>query len=166
MIKAPLTKKQTVSTVYVLKVKATNLLSCNTAEKLGLVQLACKVEPMDNIYKVYKDHFEGMGRMKKNKVELAINKDVKPVAQKPRRVPFHVWGEVDEELERLKELDIIEDASGPTPWISPLVIVHKDKGSVRLCVDSRSINTAIERERYPMNTIEELIVELNGVIEL
>ena len=30
------------------------------------------------------------------------------------------------------------------------------------CVDSGMINTAIERERYPMNTIEELIVELNG----
>ena len=91
-----------------------------------------------------------------------INKDVKPVAQKPRRVPCHVRRKVDEELERLKELDIIEDASGPTPWISPLVIVHKDNGSVRVCVESRMINTAIERERYPMNTIEELIVELNG----
>ena len=41
MVKAPLTKRQTVSTVYVLKGKATNLLSCNTAEKLGLVQFAC-----------------------------------------------------------------------------------------------------------------------------
>ena len=75
-------------------------------------------------------------------------------------MPFHVRGKVDEELERLKELDIIED--GPTPWISPLVIVHKDSGSLRVCVDSRMINTAIERERYPMNTIEELTVELNG----
>ena len=162
MVKAPLTKRQTVSTVYVLKGKATNLLSCNTAEKLGLVQFACKVEPMDNIDELYKDRFEGIGKMKNTKVELAINKDVKPVAQKPRRVPFHVRGKVDEELERLKELDIIEDASGPTPWISPLVIVHKDNGSLRVCVDSRMINTAIERERYPMNTIEELIVELNG----
>ena len=50
MVKAPLTKRQTVSTVYVLKGKATNLLSCNTAERLGLVQFACKVEPMDKIY--------------------------------------------------------------------------------------------------------------------
>ena len=83
-------------------------------------------------------------------------------AQKPRRVPFHVRGKVDEELECLKELDIIEDASGPAPWISPLVNVHKDNGSVRVCVDSRMINTAIERERNLMNTNEELIVELNG----
>ena len=59
-------------------------------------------------------------------------------------------------------MDIIEDAVGPTPWISPLVIVHKPNGDIRVCLDSRIINTAIERERHPLNTIEELIVELNG----
>ena len=92
MVKAPMTKRQTVSTVYVLKGKAKNLLSCDTAEKLGLVQFACKVEPMDNIYEVYKDRFEGIGKMKNTKVELAIKKDVKPVAQKPREYPF-MYGE-------------------------------------------------------------------------
>ena len=30
------------------------------------------------------------------------------------------------------------------------------------CFDSRSINTPIERERYPMNTIEDLIADMNG----
>ena len=40
--------------------------------------------------------------------------------------------------------------------------MHKDNGLVSVCVDSRVINTANERERYIMNTIEELIVELNG----
>ena len=72
---------------------------------------------MDNIYEVYKHRFEGIGKMKNTKVQSGINKDVKPVAQKPHRVPFHVWGKVDEELECLKKLDIIEDASGSTPWI-------------------------------------------------
>ena len=66
--------------MYVLKGEATNLLSCNTAEKLGLVKLACKVEVMDNISEVYKDCFEGIGKMKNTKVQLAISKDVKPVA--------------------------------------------------------------------------------------
>ena len=67
-----------------------------------------------------------------------------------------------EELSRLKALDIIEDAERATPWISPLVMVHKPNGEIRICIDSRAINTAIERERYPMNTIEDLIVDLNG----
>ena len=79
-----------------------------------------------------------------------------------KRIPFHIRCKVEEEIERLKALDIIEDATGATPWVSPLVVVYKPSGQIRVCLDSRVINTAIERERYPMNTIEELIVDLNG----
>ena len=99
--------------------------------------------------------------MKDLQVRLHINTDKKPVEQKPRRIPFHIRKQVDEELERLQKLDIIEPAEGATPWISPVVVVHKQTG-VRLCIDSRAINTAIERERHPMPTVEDLIIDLNG----
>ena len=100
--------------------------------------------------------------MKDTQVKLSINEDVKPIAQKTRRVPFHLREKVSKETQRLQELDIIEESSGPTPWVSPVVIVHKPNDEIRICLDSRAINTAIERERHPMNTIEDLIVEVNG----
>lgn len=43
-----------------------------------------------------------------------------------------------------------------------MVIVYKNNGSLRVCLDSRAINTAIERERCPIPTIDDLIVEMNG----
>jgi len=95
------------------------------------------------------------------KVKLHINKEIKPVEQHVRRIPFHVRTQVDDELNRLEQLDIIEKADGHTPWVSPLVIVPKSTG-VRICIDSRAVNTAIERERHPMPTIEDLITDLNG----
>ena len=50
----------------------------------------------------------------------------------------------------------------PTPWVSPLVVIPKNDGTVRLCVDMRMPNCAIKRERHPTPTVDDLIHEMNG----
>ena len=45
--------------------------------------------------------------------------------------------------------------------MSPIVVVPKKTG-IRICVDMRAANQAIERERHPVPTVEDLIVDLNG----
>ena len=53
--------------------------------------------------------------------------------------------------------------SGPTEWVSPLlVVVPKPDGDIQVCVDMRRVNEAIERERHPIPTIEEVLLDLNG----
>ena len=69
---------------------------------------------------------------------------------------------MEKELKRLEDLDIIEKAEGPTPWVSPLVVVPKKNGEVRLCVDMREANKAVKRVKHLMPTIDELITDLNG----
>ena len=81
---------------------------------------------------------------------------------KYRRIPYHVRKDVEAEIQRLEKQDIIEKVEGPTPWVSPIVVVPKKTGGVRLCVDMRRANAAIKRERHPMPTLEEVINELNG----
>jgi hypothetical protein len=164
--KCPTTKLKTFTEIYVMKGKANNLLSCVTSEKLGLIKFPSEAKvsqvKQQDIVSKYNDRFQGIGKMKDTVVKLNINKDIIPVIQKPRRVPFHLREKVDKEIQLLLELDIIEEATGPTEWQSPLVIEPKPSDQVRVCVDSRMINTAIERERHPMPTIEELIVQMNG----
>ncbi|KAL9982765.1 hypothetical protein ACROYT_G004862 [Oculina patagonica] len=92
---------------------------------------------------------------------LPVVGNVKPLAQKYRRLPFHIRDQVEAELKNLEELDIIERAEGPTPWVSPIVVAPKKTG-IRICVDMRAANQAIERERHPVPTVEDLIVDLNG----
>ncbi len=58
--------------------------------------------------------------------------------------------------------DIIEPVEGPTPWVSPLVIMLKTSGKIRVCVDMRQANRAIVRERHPIPTIDEVIQRMNG----
>ena len=50
--------------------------------------------------------------------------------------------------------DIIPEA---TPWLSQLVIVQKNNGDVRLCIDMRNANKAIERTRFPTLALDDLI---------
>ena len=46
--------------------------------------------------------------------------------------------------------------------ISPLVIIPKRNGEVRLCIDMRMANRAILRERHPSPTVDDLMHSLNG----
>lgn len=101
-----------------------------------------------------------MGKIDGVKVKLHINKDVPPVTQRHRRIPFHVRKDVETELKRLEDLDVIEPVSGPTPWVSPVVVVPKKSKGVRVCIDMREANKAISREKHPMPTVEDLMVDL------
>ena len=71
---------------------------------------------------------------------------------------------IEAKLKELQDNDIIEDATGATPWVSPLMAIPKPKNpsDIRLCVDMRAANKAIKRERHDTPTVEEIIAELNG----
>ena len=86
-----------------------------------------------------------MGKRTDVQVKLHINPEVKPVVQPTRRILFAIRDQVEKELKRLKDLDIIEEAQGATPWLSPIVAFPKPNNpeSIRLCVDMRLPNKAI-----------------------
>jgi len=110
------------------------------------------------LWRDYKGCFEGLGKIKGKTEKLHVDNSVKPLAQKYCRLPFHIRNQVEAELKTLEELDIIEKA---TPWVSPIVVAPKKTG-IRICVDMRAANQAIERERHPVPTVEDLIGDLDG----
>ena len=76
---------------------------------------------------------------------------------------LHSLSEGNRQLDELLKEDIIEEVpSGPTEWVSPLVVVLKPDGDIRVCVDMRRANEAIEKERHPIPTIKEVLHDLNG----
>ena len=50
---------------------------------------------------------------------------------------------------------------GPAKWASPLVVVRKPNGEIRLCTDMRKANEAILRERFLIPTVD-ILHEING----
>lgn len=67
---------------------------------------------------------------------------------------------VREELQRMESMKIISKVETPTRWVSPIVVVKKPSGKVRICLDPRELNKAILREHYPLKTVEEVAASL------
>ena len=100
-----------------------------------------------------------IGKLKDFEVKVHVDPSVQPVIQPQRRIPFHLRQKVDAELDKLEKQGIIEPVTGPTPWVSPIVVIPKpNSDDVRICVDMRSPNRCIKRERHPMPTADELYV--------
>ena len=164
-----------VTTIYVMRGTGGLLLSYETALALNLVKLTINAtgnqqpevpeeNKLEQLLSKYDDRYHGVGKLKDCQVHLHINETVPPSAQPHRRIPFHLRKGLEQELTRLENEGIIEKVHGPTPWVSPLVVVPKPKNpdKVRLCVDMRVANKAIQRERHITPTIDDLINDLNG----
>ena len=74
-------------------------------------------------------------------------------------MPSSLSEKVESKLHEPEQLDIIEKVKGPTPWVSPIVVVPKPSGEIRLCVDMRRTNEAIVIERHPIPTVHEVLQE-------
>lgn len=143
--------------------EGSSLLGYETALELNIVNIVNCLE-QNQYFNKHPKLFEGLGKHIDKKISLHIDESVKPVAQPHRRIPFNFREAVERKLVELEEADIIEKVDGPTPWVSPIVIVPKssDPSDVRICVDMREANKAIQRERHITPTIDDIITDLNG----
>jgi len=88
--------------------------------------------------------------------------DSKPVRQPPRRIPIHKRPLVQAEIKNMLERGVIEPCDGP--WSSPIVLVTKKDGDVRLCVDFRTVNNLTKKDAYPLPRIEDNLDALQGAV--
>ena len=100
--------------------------------------------------------------MKNYKVVLHTHEDVKPVKEPPRNVAYHLIQKRDDELDRLEKQGVIEEHSGPTSWISNLVLTPKDDGTTRVTLDMRNVNKAIQATDLPIPRPEHISSKLSG----
>ena len=76
-------------------------------------------------------------------------------------MPFSLREKVELKLKELQEADIMEKVEGPTPWVSPVCVVPKQSGDIKLCVDMRRANEAVLLERHPIPTVDEVLQNMN-----
>ena len=50
----------------------------------------------------------------------------------------------------------------PTSWVNSLVYQRKQNGRLRLCLDPKDLNAAIQREHHVTPTLEEILPKLTG----
>ena len=107
----------------------------------------------------YAELFQGVGLLQ-GEVHLETDPSVTPVQLPPRRLPVPIRDEVKRELDAMCRDGIIEPVTGPSTWISALLVVRKPNGKVRICIDPKPLNKSLRRCNYMMGTIDDVLPRL------
>lgn len=150
----------------VIKGRGVPLLGRRTATELNVLRVGYDIAAITDEQRAIKEKYpeccSGIGKMKNVQVVIHEKPGVTPVACPRSPTPYHLRPKVDKKVEELLDQDIIEKVDGPTPWLNRTVVVPKPSGDIRLCLDMREANKAIERARHPIPTVDEVLQDLNG----
>ena len=77
-------------------------------------------------------------------------------------MPISLKDDIKRELDEMVNSDIIAKIKEgePTRWVNSLVYRRKQNGRLRLCLDPKDLNAAIQREHHVTPTLEEILPKL------
>jgi len=87
---------------------------------------------------------------------LSTFKDVRPIAQKKRKLGEEKRIAAKEEAEKLLQVGFIREAHYTT-WLANVVLVRKPNGKWRMCTDYTDLNKACPKDSYPLPSIDRLV---------
>ena len=83
-----------------------------------------------------------------------------PVRQRYRRLPPSQYEQIKTHIQELLDRGVVRASC--SPYSSPIVVVFKKTGEIRLCVDYRLLNAKTRKDAYPLPRIEESLDALTG----
>ena len=127
-----------------------------------------------DILSQYSSCFEGIGHFPGDLYKFHLKPDHKPARHVPRKVPIHLEAAFKEEIKSLVKQGILEEVKEHTDWVNSYVIVEKDTGNhhsrnqtvkkkLRICLDPRDLNEALEREPYHTRSVDEITTKLQSM---
>lgn len=90
--------------------------------------------------------------------EILIVPNTIPIKQKTRGIPQKFRDDFKKMILEMKDAGMIVDSK--SPWCSPVRLVRKKDGSVRVCIDYRKLNNVTIADAYPIPKIEEIFQRL------
>ena len=119
---------------------------------------------IQNIISSYPHIYQGIGHLRDHQVKFYVDDSIKPVVVPRRSIPYHLRERVDQVIQEMLKEDIIEvqPADEPAPWVSAPCLVPKPDGSIRITLDARNINKAIQANNTPIPRMEEIKSKLKG----
>ena len=127
-----------------------------------------------DILSQYSSYFEGIRCFPGDPYKFHLKPEHKPAWHAPRKVSIHLEAAFKEEIESLVKQGILEEVKEHTDWVNSYVIVEKDTGNhhspnhtvkkkLRICLDPRDLNEALEKEPYHTRSVEEITAKLQGM---
>ncbi|UYV74104.1 hypothetical protein LAZ67_11002126, partial [Cordylochernes scorpioides] len=131
------------------------------SQHLHAINNTCK--HCDSLINDYGSIFEyKSGPIKGIKCHLDVKADFIPKFYKFRQVPFALKQLVENEIDKLVDLNILSPID-KSDCASPLVCVAKPNGQIRLCADfKKSLNPYLEDVKYPIPNIDSVLSNFQG----
>ena len=178
-------KESTLAPFYVTDIPGPAIIGLPTSTDLNLLQFNCAIQTQhphtsnhgclkdknleqakettpikdkQDLIKQYPECFNGIGKFQ-GEYHITVDPSVPPVIHPPRRVPVSLKDDIKSELDDMVKNGIITklEEGEPTPWVNSLVYRRKQNGRLRLCLDPKDLNAAIQREHHVTPTLEEIL---------
>ena len=81
--------------------------------------------------------------------QIHLSKDTKPVAQRSYCMNPNYATKVKDEIDKLLRVGFIRPVKQAT-WLSPIVVVPKNNGKIRVYVDYQKLNVATVTDVFPL----------------
>ena len=105
-----------------------------------------------DIAEEYPELLQGLGQFPRIHT-MQTRPQVQPVVHAPRRVPFALRDRLKSELDKEESLGVIVKVDEPTDWVNYIMIVEKKNGSLRICLDPRYLNKALNANTTPVRLL-------------
>jgi hypothetical protein len=118
---------------------------------------------MDSLLLDYQDVFAeptGLPPHRSHDHAIPLVEGPGPMSVRPYRYPFYQKGEIEKIVKDLLDSGVIRHST--SPFSSPVLLVRKADGTWRMCMDYRSLNTVIVKDKLPIPVVDELLDELCG----
>ena len=162
------------------KMKGTErkLSNCSNKHSISKGQLQGSPLKKQDILETYADVFTRIGKFPGLPYKFQLKPNAKPARHAPRKVPIHLQDVFHEEIRNLEALGILEETKDVTEWVNSFVIMekklpidsnnshspgHSMNKKLRICLDPRDLNEALEREPYYTHSIEEIMGKFHGM---
>ena len=93
--------------------------------------------------------------------QINLAKDAKPVQQWRYRMNPNYATRVKEEIDKLLRIGFIRPVKQAT-WLSPIVVVPKKNGKIRVCVDYRKLNAVTVTDAFPLPFTDSVLDAVAG----
>ena len=119
------------------------LLSRPASQSLNRINKIDAINKRDTVEQ-YPKLFKGLGEIERE-YEIKLNENSKPfVLTVARKAPLPLLSKTKQEINRLLEIGVLRKVDEPTDWCAPMVVVPKQNGQVRICVDLTKLNANIK----------------------
>ena len=159
---------KTVNALFVIvKEDRPAILGKRDCVRLGLIKRIYEITTTqgmtkDKMKEHFPDLFQGIGCLEGEHM-IRLKEDAVPTQRPAHRIPIALKGRLKKELDRMEACGIIRKITDPTDWVNTMVIVEKkDTLALRICLDPKDLNQAIQREHYQLPTKTEILSDMSG----